>query len=158
MNRPIFDWPLIIESSRNWIKRIVSKFWTAALILYFSTRGTAVQIWKAIRFFLLREDSFTRGQSPISVTGHWGILSNVLHANNKTIVEAVMAVTTFKMVYYIRVQRQFECIKCSTIPLSVVYGVLNVGSSEKNNLWPIVKINKKAHKDFVTIGCIWAES
>ena len=152
MNRRIFDWPLGNESSRNRINRIFSKIWNAA------PRETAVQILKAIRFFLLREDSFTRGQSPISVTGHWGILSNVLHANNKTIVEAVMAVTTFKMVYYIRVQRQFECIKCSTIPLSVVYGVLNVGSSEKNNLWPIVKINKKAHKDFVTIGCIWAES
>ena len=36
---------------------------------------TAVQILKAIRVFLIRDDSFTRGQTPISVTGHWRILS-----------------------------------------------------------------------------------
>ena len=47
----------------------------AAPILYFSTRGTAVQILKAIRFFLFRDNSFTRGQPPISVIGHWRILS-----------------------------------------------------------------------------------
>ena len=38
---PVTDiggWPLVNESSRNEIKRIVSKIWTHALILYFSTR------------------------------------------------------------------------------------------------------------------------
>ena len=54
LNRRIFDWPDVNESSR---KRIVSKIWIAAPILYFSTRGMAVQILKAIRFFfLLRDD------------------------------------------------------------------------------------------------------
>ena len=40
--------------SRNKKKRIVSKIWSAAPILYFSTRGTTVQILKAIRFFISR--------------------------------------------------------------------------------------------------------
>ena len=72
MNRRIFDWPAVNELSRNKIKRIVSKIWTAAApILYFSTRGTAVQILKAIRVFFyfatidLREVS----QNPWLVTG-----------------------------------------------------------------------------------------
>ena len=43
-------------------------------ILTASPRGTAVQISKAIRFFL-RDDSFMSGRPPISVTGHWRILS-----------------------------------------------------------------------------------
>ena len=38
MNRRIFDWPLLNESSRNNIKRIVSKIWTAEQMLDFSTR------------------------------------------------------------------------------------------------------------------------
>ena len=66
MNRRIFDGPLVNESSRNKI--------TTAPILYFSTQGTAVQMLHGIRF-LFRDDSFTRGQPPISVTGHWRILS-----------------------------------------------------------------------------------
>ena len=49
----------------------------AALILYFSTRGNAVKILKAIGFFLFHDDSFTRGQPPISVTCHWRNLSYV---------------------------------------------------------------------------------
>ena len=55
---PVTDiggWPLVNESSRNKIKRIVSKICIAAPILYFSTRGNAVQILKAIRFFILRQ-------------------------------------------------------------------------------------------------------
>ena len=76
MNRRLFDWPLVDESSRNGKKWIVSKILPTAPILYFSSPGTAVQIWKAIRF-LFRDDSFTRGQTPISVTCHWHILSYV---------------------------------------------------------------------------------
>ena len=37
----------------------------------------AVQILENIRFILFRDDSFTRGQPPISVTGHQCILSYV---------------------------------------------------------------------------------
>ena len=37
--------------------------------------GAAVQILETIRFILFREDSFTRGQSQISMTGHWRIRS-----------------------------------------------------------------------------------
>ena len=44
VNESSHNWlrPLVNESSRNEIKRMVSKIWTAALILYFSTRVTAV--------------------------------------------------------------------------------------------------------------------
>ena len=68
-------------TSRKWIiankiKRIVSKIWTATTVLYFSTWGTSAQILKAIRF-LFRKYSFTRGQPPISVSGHWRILSRI---------------------------------------------------------------------------------
>ena len=71
MNRGIFYWSLVKESSWNKIKQIVPKICSAAPILYFSTRGTAVQIWKAIRFFSfatihLRE---VRHQYPWLVTG-----------------------------------------------------------------------------------------
>ena len=52
-------------TSRKWI---VAKYNKAALILYFSTQGNEVKIWKAIRF-LFHDDSFTRGQPPLSVTG-----------------------------------------------------------------------------------------
>ena len=76
MNRGIFYWSLVKESSWNKIKQIVPKICSAAPILYFSTRGTAVQIWKAIGL-LFRDDSFTKGQTPISVTCHWRILSYV---------------------------------------------------------------------------------
>ena len=31
--------------------------------------------WETIRFILFRNDLFTRGQPPISLTGHWRILS-----------------------------------------------------------------------------------
>ena len=49
MNRRIFDWPLVNESSRNKIKRIISKIWTVAtILLFFSTRGIFVRIFKAI--------------------------------------------------------------------------------------------------------------
>ena len=75
MSRCIFDWPLVNGSSGNRIKRMFSKIWATAQILYFSTRGTAVRILKAIRFFLIRDGSFRRGQPPISVTGHWRFLS-----------------------------------------------------------------------------------
>ena len=59
----ICDWPLVNESSWNRINREVYKIWTAALILYFSTQGSAVQILMAIIFFLsatihLREVSY----------------------------------------------------------------------------------------------------
>ena len=37
--------------------------------------GTAVQILGTIRFLSFRDDSFTRSQTPVSVTGHWRILS-----------------------------------------------------------------------------------
>ena len=72
MNHCIFDSPLINESARNIIKRILSKIRTAAPILYFSTRGTAVQILKAFRFFLLRDTIHLREvshQYPWLVTG-----------------------------------------------------------------------------------------
>ena len=42
---PVTDyvgWPLVNESSRNTIKRIVPKIWTTTPILYFSTQGTEV--------------------------------------------------------------------------------------------------------------------
>ena len=39
--------------------------------------GAAVQTLETIRFILFRDDSFTRGQPPISVTGHWLILSYI---------------------------------------------------------------------------------
>ena len=43
------------------INRIVSKIWTdSAPILYFSTRGTAAQILKAIRFFISRRFIYER--------------------------------------------------------------------------------------------------
>ena len=42
---------LVNESSRTEIKWIVSKIWTDAPISYSSTRETAVQILKAIRYF-----------------------------------------------------------------------------------------------------------
>ena len=48
---PVTDisaWPLVNQSARNIIEQIVSEIWTAAApILYFSTRGNAVQILKA---------------------------------------------------------------------------------------------------------------
>ena len=40
-------------------------------------RRTAVHILKAIRFILFPDDSFTKGQLSIFVTGHWRILSYV---------------------------------------------------------------------------------
>ena len=40
-------------------------------------RRAAVHILKAIRFILFPDDSFTKGQLPIFVTGHWRILSYV---------------------------------------------------------------------------------
>ena len=39
-------------------------------------KNIAVQILETIRFISFRDDSFTKGQPPISVTGHWRILSN----------------------------------------------------------------------------------
>ena len=65
MYRRIFDWPLVNESARNIIKRTVSKIWTAAPILYFLTRGTAVQILKAIRFFISRGFIYERSDTNI---------------------------------------------------------------------------------------------
>ena len=66
MNRRIFDWPLVNESSRNIRKRIVSKIRTAAApILYISTRGTSVQILKAIRFFISRRFIYERSVTNI---------------------------------------------------------------------------------------------
>ena len=57
---PVTDiggWPLVNESSRNEIKRIVSKNWNASPILYISTRGAAVQItW----FFISRRIIYER--------------------------------------------------------------------------------------------------
>ena len=59
MNRCIFDWPLVNESTRNKIKRIVSKIWTAAApILYFLTRGTAVQRLSCF-FFISQRFNFS---------------------------------------------------------------------------------------------------
>ena len=39
--------------------------------------SSSVQILETIRFISFREDSLTRGQSPIFVTGHWRIHSYV---------------------------------------------------------------------------------
>ena len=65
MNRRIFDLPVVNESLRDKIKRIVSKIWTAAPILYFSTRGTAIQILKAIPIFISRRFIYERSDCNI---------------------------------------------------------------------------------------------
>ena len=63
MNRRKFDWPLVNESSRNEIKQIVTKIWTAAQVLYFSYfKGYPVFYFATIH---LREVS----QYPWLVTG-----------------------------------------------------------------------------------------
>ena len=65
MNRRLFDWPLVDESSRNGKKRIVSKILPIAPILYFSSPGIAVQILKAIMFFISRRFIYERSDTNI---------------------------------------------------------------------------------------------
>ena len=68
--------------------RIAFKIWTAVTRVEKYKIGAAVQILETIRFILFLDDllevsqlcddgSFTTGQPPISVTGHWRILSYV---------------------------------------------------------------------------------
>ena len=55
--------------------RIAFKIWTTVPHVEKYKIGAAVQILETIRLNLVRDDSLTRSQSPISVTGHWRILS-----------------------------------------------------------------------------------
>ena len=78
MTRLIFDWPLVIESLRNKIKRIVSKIWNALLHQFYIFQREGLRFrFKRLSGFLFHDGSFTRCQTPISVTGHWRILSIV---------------------------------------------------------------------------------
>ena len=58
-------------------KRIDFKILTAVSCVEKYKIGAVVQILEAMRFILFRDDSFTRAQPPISVTGHWRILSYI---------------------------------------------------------------------------------
>ena len=51
-------------------KRIAFKFWTAV-----PSVAQRFRFYFTIRFISFCDDSFTRGQTPISMTGHWRILS-----------------------------------------------------------------------------------
>ena len=62
-------------------KRIAFKIWTVFPRVEKYKIGAAVQILETFRFILFRDDSFTRGQPPISVTGHWRSLSYVFFFN-----------------------------------------------------------------------------
>ena len=86
MNSRIFDWPLVNESSGIKIKQIVSKIWTTcADFIFFNARDCGSDLKGYPIFYFatihLREvsqicnGSFKIGQPPISVTGHWRILS-----------------------------------------------------------------------------------
>ena len=91
MKRRIFDWPLVNKSSRNKIKQIVSE--PLHRFYIFQREGLRLRSSRLSGFFLFRDCSFTKGQPPISVTGHRRILSCVDHKftnhTDKTRVEMI---------------------------------------------------------------------
>ena len=53
------------------------KIWTAVPRVEKYTISAVVQILEIIPFILCRDDSFMRGQPPISVTGHYGLFFHI---------------------------------------------------------------------------------
>ena len=64
--------------------RIAFKIWTAVTRVEKYNTCAAIQILVTICFISFRDDSFTRGQSPISVIGHWCILSYIYEVGRST--------------------------------------------------------------------------
>ena len=58
-------------------KRLAFKISTAVPGVEKYKISAAVYVLETICFILFRDDSFTRGQPPISMTGHWRILSYI---------------------------------------------------------------------------------
>ena len=62
--------------NRHEIKKNRIAFKISTAVACVEKYAVVVQILEPNRFILFRDDSSTRGQPPISVTGHWRLLSN----------------------------------------------------------------------------------
>ena len=91
--RRIIDWPLANESLRY---KIVSKIWTAAaqMLYIFQRKGLRFRFLRLSGFFLFRDDSFTRGQTLISV-----IFFHMVSISIRSCCQCVSELSTFDALY-----------------------------------------------------------
>ena len=120
---------------RNKIKLIVSKIGTAAApILYFSTRGTAVQILKAIRFFFIsRRFIYERSVTNIR---DWSLAYSFIYAHfwlqakqtlfTKKVIEYFLNLCIFSKCFYdfVVVKKEFIIYKSYTYFKLILYVIV----------------------------------